>query len=87
MQCSLQKEGDEACEESSVPIPRVVPDILLNLYPCELKTLRVTRKSSERAFQYVKAVRSWDIPSANAIQSAPVAKRAKKELTGRKKNW
>ena len=52
-------------------------DILLNLYPCELKTFGVTLKSSEHVFQYLKAVRSWDIPSANAIQSASVAKKPK----------
>ena len=84
MQCSLQKEGDEACDESSVPIPRVVPDILLNLYPYELKTFRVTHKSSEHAFQYAKAVRSWDIPRANAIQSASVPKRAKSHLDAKR---
>ena len=63
--------GDEACDEYSEPIPNVVPfagasDVLSNFYPWELKAFGVTHKSSEHAFQYVKAVRSGD----NAIKSA-----------------
>ena len=75
--------GDEACDEYSEPIPNVVPfagasDVLSNFYPCELKAFGVTHRSSEHAFQYVKAVRSGDIPRANAIQSAPTALDAKR---------
>ena len=75
--------GDEACDEYSEPIPNVVPfsgasDFRSNFYPCELKPFGFTHRSFEHAFQYVKAVRSGDIPRANDIQSEPTALDAKR---------
>jgi ribA/ribD-fused uncharacterized protein len=52
--------------------------VLSSFYPCDLKAFGVSHKSSEHAFQYVKAVRSGDMTKANAIQTAPTALDAKK---------
>lgn len=75
--------GDDTCDHYTAPLAKVVPfagasDTLSNFFPCEIKAFGVTHKSSEHAFQYVKAVRSGDIPKANAIQSATTALDAKK---------
>ena len=49
-----------------------------NFYPCDLNIFGVRHRSAEHAFQYVKAMRSGDVPRAAAIQSATTALDAKK---------
>lgn len=51
---------------------------LSNFYPCNINVFGVSHRSAEHAFQYVKAMRSGDIPKATAIQSAKSALDAKK---------
>lgn len=44
-----------------------------SFYPCELEIFGVKHKSTEHAFQYIKAVRCGDLDSANAIAKADEA--------------
>lgn len=74
--------GDEKCELYTEADPNIIPfsgkdDILSNFHLNDIKVFGVEHKSSEHAYQYVKAVRSGDIPRATAIQAAPTALDAK----------
>uniref|UniRef100_K1Q4V6 Protein sidekick-2 n=1 Tax=Magallana gigas TaxID=29159 RepID=K1Q4V6_MAGGI len=77
-------EGSNArlpCEATGAPKPTVSWRkifCLSNFYPCELNVFGISHKSAEHAFQYIKAMRSGDIPRATSIQSAATALDAKK---------
>ena len=47
--------------------------IASNFYPCIINVFGVKHRSSEHAFQYVKALRCGDLPRAQAIQEAKTA--------------
>lgn len=75
--------GDESCEFHVESENNVLPfagrdNCLSNFYPCELNVFGISHKSAEHAFQYIKAMRSGDIPRATSIQSAATALDAKK---------
>lgn len=75
--------GDKECEFFSQDETNVIAfagqdNCLSNFYPCNINVFGVSHRSAEHAFQYVKAMRSGDIPRATAIQSAKSALDAKK---------
>ena len=53
-------------------------DILSNFYPCSINIHGILAKSSEHAYQYVKAFRRGDLDTAKKIKDAPNALMAKK---------
>ena len=58
--------------------------VLSNFYPCTIDVFGVKHRSTEHAFQYVKALRCGDLPRATAIQEARTAidaRRIGKEIT------
>lgn len=86
--CKVCKEeghtpGDPACKHYTEPATNVVPfsgekSCLSNFFPCDISIFGHNHKSAEHAYQYVKAMRSGDVPRASAIQSAKSALEAKK---------
>ena len=50
---------------------------LSNFFPCEFEAFGIKHRSSEHAFQYVKALRCVDLPRATDIQAAQTALDAK----------
>ena len=77
--------GAGECEFFTEPSHKVIPFVgqdncLSNFFPCDINVFGVMHKSAEHAFQYVKAMRSGDIPRATAIQAA-------KSALDAKKNW
>ena len=77
------KPGDPVCEHYVEDQPHVTTfsgkkNEFSNFYPCDLNIFGVRHRSAEHAFQYVKAMRSGDVPRATAIQSATTALDAKK---------
>ena len=75
--------GNCECEYYTETASDVIPfagqdNCLSNFFPCDLKLFGVNHKSAEHAFQYVKAMRSGDLPRASAIQVAKSALDAKK---------
>ena len=75
--------GAGECEFFTEPSHKVIPFVgqdncLSNFFPCDINVFGVMHKSAEHAFQYVKAMRSGDIPRATAIQAAKSALDAKK---------
>ena len=77
------KPGEQACEHFVDEQPQVITfsgknNTLSNFYSCDLNIFGLHHKSAEHAFQYVKAMRSGDVPRATAIQSATTALDAKK---------
>ena len=77
------KPGDPECKHFTEPLANVVPfagesNCLSNFYPCEINIFGLKHRSAEHAYQYVKAMRSGDIPRATEIQSAKSALDAKK---------
>lgn len=83
--CSSEghEPGDAECEYYTEVVPSIIPfagqdNCLSNFFPCDLQVFGVNHKSAEHAFQYVKAMRSGDIPRASAIQVAKSALDAKK---------
>ena len=74
--------GDEACDVYTEADPNIIAfsgqdNILSNFHLNEITVFGVEHKSSEHAYQYVKAMRSGDLPRATAIQAAPTALDAK----------
>ena len=84
-QCRSQghKPGDAVCEAiKSTPHKKVTAfqgadDVLSNFYPCEIKCHGIIAKSSEHAYNYVKAIRRGSPELAQAIKDAPTALLAK----------
>ena len=75
--------GNCECEYYTEATSDVIPfagsdNCLSNFFPCDLKLFGVNHRSAEHAFQYVKAMRSGDLPRASAIQVAKSALDAKK---------
>ena len=74
--------GEKTCEYYIEEDPTIIPfsgkdNTLSNFYPADIKVFGIQHKSSEHAYQYVKAMRSGDVPRATAIQEAPSALDAK----------
>lgn len=74
--------GDPACEHFTEPAANVVPfsgekNCLSNFFPCDITIFGHNHISAEHAYQYVKAMRSGDLPRASASQSAKSALEAK----------
>ena len=77
------KPGDPVCEHYVEDQPHVTTfsgkkNEIYNFYPCDLNLFGLRQRSAEHAFQYVKAMRSGDVPRPTAIQSATRALDAKK---------
>ena len=53
-------------------------NVLSNFYPCQINIFGVTHKSAEHALQYVKSMRSGDVPRATVVQEAATGLDAKK---------
>ena len=75
--------GDAECEaflEHSSHINVLVgkDNVLSNFYASPINIFGVTHKSAEHAVQYVKAMRSGDVPRATAVQEASTALDARK---------
>ena len=75
--------GDKECCEyieknTSINVFAGKDNVLSNFYACEINVFGITHKSAEHGFQYVKAMRSGDVPRATAIQEAATALDAKK---------
>lgn len=76
--------SDTNCDAETVkPHTNVTPfqgssDILSNFYPCTINIHGINAKSSEHAYQYVKAIRRGKLDVAKRIESAPTAFLAKK---------
>ena len=74
--------GEKTCEYYTDEDPTIIPfsgkdNTLSKFYPADIKVFGIQHKSSEHAYQYVKAMRSGDVPRATAIQEAPSALDAK----------
>ena len=70
--------GEKTCEYYIEEDPTIIPfsgkdNTLSNFYQADIKVFGIQQKSSEHAYQYVKAMRSGGIPCAIAIQEAPSA--------------
>ena len=75
--------GDMLCDEYAENNPNIQmffgkDNVLSNFYPCQINIFGVTHKSAEHALQYVKSMRSGDVPRATAVQEAATALDAKK---------
>ena len=77
------KAGDDMCEALKSKAHKKVTafqgkdDILSNFYPCEINCHGILVKLSQHAYQYVKAIRSGDLETAQNIKNAPTAFLAK----------
>jgi predicted NAD-dependent protein-ADP-ribosyltransferase YbiA (DUF1768 family) len=75
--------GDTDCPHYTKPASNIIPfaghsNCLSNFFLCEIKVFVITHCSAGLAYQYVKAIRSGDIPRVSAIQTAKTALDAKK---------
>ena len=78
--------GDMLCDEYVENNPNIQmffgkDNVLSNFYPCQINIFGVTHKSAEHALQYVKSMRSGEVPRATAVQEAATALDAKKNRT------
>lgn len=87
--------GDDVCDATRATAYKQITvfqgkdDVLSNFYPCEINCHGILAKSSEHAYQYVKAIRRGELDVAKNVKDAPTAYLAKQ--AGNKlpycKNW
>ena len=81
--CEGRNPGDKECSAYVEKQPNMTStcgrdSVLSNFHKCEIDIFGMKHKSSEHAFQYVKAMRSGDLVRANLVRECKTALDAKK---------